>query len=91
MARDGLRLRLPDRRLRLWRQCGRLAPGEGVCDRQGRVFHYRNLLICDGSILAANLGVNPALTITALAEYIMSHIPDAARQCEEAREGVRPA
>ncbi len=66
-------------------------PGEGVCDHQGRVFHYRNLLICDGSILAANLGVNPALTITALAEYIMRHIPDAAWQSEEGREEVQPA
>ncbi|MFK4017542.1 hypothetical protein, partial [Cobetia marina] len=28
-----------------------------------------------GSMLAANLGVNPSLTITALAEHAMSHIP----------------
>ncbi|WP_256591117.1 MULTISPECIES: GMC family oxidoreductase [unclassified Pseudomonas] len=47
----------------------------GVMDAQNRVFGYRNLLICDGSMLSANLGVNPSLTITALAEHAMSHIP----------------
>jgi len=30
---------------------------------------------CDGSVVAANLGVNPSLTITALAERAMSFIP----------------
>lgn len=49
----------------------------GVCDAQGRVFGYENLLICDGSVLSANLGVNPSLTITALAEHCMSHLPEA--------------
>ncbi len=48
---------------------------EGVCDSQSRVFGYRNMYICDGSVLGANLGVNPSLTITALAEHAMSHIP----------------
>ncbi|NOZ61096.1 MAG: GMC family oxidoreductase [Calditrichaeota bacterium] len=47
----------------------------GVVDKCGRVFNYENLYIVDGSIVPANLGVNPSLTITALAEYIMSHIP----------------
>jgi cholesterol oxidase len=50
---------------------------EGVCDAQHRVFGYRNMYICDGSILGANLGVNPSLTIAALAEHCMSHIPPA--------------
>jgi cholesterol oxidase len=31
--------------------------------------------VCDGSAVPANLGVNPSLTITALAEYAMSKIP----------------
>jgi cholesterol oxidase len=53
---------------------------EGVCDAQHRVFGYRNMYICDGSILSANLGVNPSLTIVALAEHCMSHIPPAAGQ-----------
>ncbi len=50
----------------------------GVVDHRHRVFGYRNLYICDGSVVAANLGVNPSLTITALAERAMSFIPDAA-------------
>ncbi|WP_372864368.1 GMC oxidoreductase [Spongiibacter sp.] len=48
---------------------------EGVIDERNRVFGYRNMYICDGSMLAANLGVNPSLTITALTEHAMSHIP----------------
>jgi cholesterol oxidase len=47
----------------------------GVVDSRHRVFGYRNMYICDGSVMAANLGVNPSLTITALAERAMSFIP----------------
>jgi cholesterol oxidase len=36
------------------------------------------MYVCDGSVVAANLGVNPSLTITALAERAMSFIPPAA-------------
>jgi cholesterol oxidase len=50
----------------------------GVVDARHRVFGYRNMYVCDGSVIAANLGVNPALTITALAERAMSFIPPAA-------------
>ncbi len=46
----------------------------GVVDSQQRVFGYRNMYICDGSVIAANLGVNPSLTITALAERAMSFV-----------------
>jgi hypothetical protein len=31
--------------------------------------------VIDGSMIPANLGVNPSLTITALAEHAMSHVP----------------
>lgn len=55
---------------------------EAVVDRNLRVFGYENLLIIDGSVIPANLGVNPSLTITALAEYAMSKIP--------AKEGATP-
>jgi cholesterol oxidase len=48
---------------------------DGVCDGKNRVFGYYNMYVCDGSMLAANLGVNPSLTITALVEHAMSHIP----------------
>ncbi|MCI4429064.1 MAG: GMC family oxidoreductase [Burkholderiales bacterium] len=47
----------------------------GVVDRDGRAFGYRNLIVCDGSILPANPGVNPSLTITALAEQMMAAVP----------------
>ncbi len=39
-------------------------------------FNYPNLHVIDGSIIPANLGVNPSLTITAMAEYAMSQISD---------------
>ena len=51
------------------------SPQEGVVDARQRVFGYENLLICDGSAIPANVGVNPSLTITALAEHAMSHVP----------------
>ncbi len=51
------------------------SPKTGVVDHQHRVFGYSNMYICDGSVIAANLGVNPSLTITALAERAMSFIP----------------
>jgi cholesterol oxidase len=53
------------------------SPERGVVDARHRVFGYRNMYICDGSVVAANLGVNPSLTITALAERAMSFIPRA--------------
>jgi cholesterol oxidase len=49
-------------------------PDDGVVDSQQRLFGYENLLVCDGSVVPANPGVNPSLTITALAEQAMSHV-----------------
>jgi cholesterol oxidase len=49
--------------------------GSGVVDEAHRVFGYRNLLVCDGAAMPANPGVNPSLTITALAERAMCAIP----------------
>jgi cholesterol oxidase len=57
---------------------------DGVVDSRHRVFGYENLLICDGSVLPANVGVNPSLTITALAERAMSFVPAAAGTVDEA-------
>lgn len=48
---------------------------EGVIDKDNRVFGYKNMYVCDGSMISANPGVNPSLTITALAERAMSKIP----------------
>ncbi|MBW2219718.1 MAG: hypothetical protein JRF40_09555, partial [Deltaproteobacteria bacterium] len=36
---------------------------------------YEGMYVVDGSMIPANLGVNPSLTITAMAEHAMSHIP----------------
>jgi cholesterol oxidase len=52
-------------------------PSRGVVDARQRVFGYENLLVCDGSAVPANIGVNPSLTITAMAEHAMTHIPPA--------------
>jgi cholesterol oxidase len=54
-------------------------PSRGVVDHRQRVFGYQNLLVCDGSVVPANPGVNPSLTITALAEHAMSFVPPGAR------------
>jgi cholesterol oxidase len=51
------------------------SPEDGVVDRQGGVFGYPGLYVADGSVVPANLNANPALTITALAEYIMDKVP----------------
>ena len=47
---------------------------EGVIDKNNLVFGYKNLLIIDGSMISANPGVNPSLSITAIAENAMSKI-----------------
>jgi cholesterol oxidase len=49
---------------------------EGVINHKHEVFNYPGLYVIDGSAISANLGVNPSLTITALAERAMSHIPE---------------
>jgi cholesterol oxidase len=51
------------------------SPATGVIDHRHRVFGYDGLYVVDGSAISANPGVNPSLTITALAERAMSFIP----------------
>ena len=48
---------------------------EGVIDKDNKVFGYDNMYVCDGSMISANPGVNPSLTITALSERAISKIP----------------
>lgn len=60
-------------------------PAEGVIDAQSRVYGYENLWVVDGAMIPGNLGVNPSLTITAMAEHAMSHIPP-----KEPEWGLRP-
>jgi len=66
------------------------SPARGVIDAHHRVFGYKNMYICDGSVVAANLGVNPSLTITALAERAMSFIPDASNTMWNDTAEVKP-
>ena len=47
----------------------------GVVDKDLKVFGMERFHIIDGSVVQGNPGVNPSLTITALAEYAMQKIP----------------
>ncbi len=49
---------------------------DGVVGLDCQVHEYPGLYAIDGSIVPANPGVNPSLTITALAEYAMSRVPE---------------
>ncbi|MCK8524278.1 GMC oxidoreductase [Aquimarina sp. D1M17] len=48
---------------------------QGVIDKNNKVFGYDNMYVCDGSMISANPGVNPSLSITAISERAMSKIP----------------
>tara|TARA_R110001592_G_scaffold67669_2_gene207466 strand:- start:6867 stop:7133 length:267 start_codon:yes stop_codon:yes gene_type:complete len=43
----------------------------GVIDKNYNVFGYKNKMVCDGSMISANLGVYPFLSITAISKYAM--------------------
>jgi cholesterol oxidase len=49
---------------------------EGAIDAYHRVFGYEGLHVADGSAVTGNLGVNPALTITAMTERAISFWPN---------------
>lgn len=46
----------------------------GVVDKDNKVFNYENMYVFDGSMISANPGVNPSLSITTITEYGMSKI-----------------
>ena len=68
-------------------------PSTGVVDPRNRIFGYEGLYVCDGAAIPANPGVNPSLTITALAERAMAAIPakDGATPATELPEAARAA
>ena len=65
-----------------------LTPDEGVIDPYHRVHGYPGLHIADGSTITANVGVNPSLTITAMAERAMSLWPNAGEEDPRPEQGT---
>ena len=57
-----------------------VSPEAGVIGPDHQVWGHPGLFVVDGSALPANPGVNPSLTICALAERAMAGIPDASPQ-----------
>jgi cholesterol oxidase len=47
---------------------------DGVIDSSNKVFGYENMFVFDGSMISANPGVNPSLSITAISERGISKI-----------------
>jgi cholesterol oxidase len=60
----------------------------GAIDHQHRLFGYEGLYVIDGAAVSANPGVNPSLTIAALAERAMTFIP--AKQQLEPGQSLQP-
>jgi choline dehydrogenase-like flavoprotein len=48
----------------------------GAVDENCKVFNYPNLYVVDGSVIPTALGVNPALTIAAIAEKVSANIAE---------------
>jgi cholesterol oxidase len=65
--------------------CVGSSPERGVVDGYHRMFGHPGLHVVDGSAVGANLGANPSLTITALAERAMSMWPN------KGEDDARPA
>jgi cholesterol oxidase len=68
--------------------CMGATPEEGVVDARHRVFGYEGLWVVDGSAVSANPGVNPSLTIAALAERAMTFVPQASSPPPSGLAGV---
>ncbi len=53
--------------------------GRGVIDPELRVYGYDNLFVCDASVFPTSIGVNPQLTVMALAHYAVPFVAAAGR------------
>ena len=45
-----------------------------VVDSYSKVYGFENLLVCDASVFPTSLGVNPQLTVMALASRAAEHV-----------------
>ncbi len=55
----------------------------GVIDHKHELFGHEGVYVCDGSVVPVNLGVNPSLTISALAERFAEQFPLSSSITEE--------
>lgn len=67
------------------------SPETGAIDSQHRLYGYEGLYAIDGSAVSANPGVNPSLTITALAERAMTLVPAKKQLAQGDTEAVTEA
>jgi len=63
------------------------SPEHGVIDPYQRVYGYPTLSVMDGAAVSANLGVNPALSITAQAERAASLWPNKGEDDQRPEQG----
>jgi choline dehydrogenase-like flavoprotein len=52
-------------------------PGTGVVDTDGAVYGATSLYVADGSLLPSSIGVNPMMTIIAMASRVSRQMADA--------------
>ena len=62
-------------------------PAEGVCDPDHRVFGMEGLSVMDGSVVPSSLGVNPQVTIMAMASRAAVKLAD--RLSQPSRHGMQ--
>jgi cholesterol oxidase len=62
--------------------------GAGVVDARGTVFGYPGLYVVDGSIMPSAIGVNPSLTIAAVAEKLSDGILEWLEDAHPRREAA---
>jgi choline dehydrogenase len=51
-------------------------PARGVVDTDGAVHGYESLLVADGSLFPSSIGVNPMMTIIAMAANVARQLAE---------------